>query len=135
MTAPEPNPPTYTAGLGEFIRAHRLYTGLVARGMARYLQLDRRDYQRIENGQDDCPPGLLDKLAVLVNKFDDDVAALISAAEREAADRGERTLTVTVSTDPREEWERCVTSKAAILLTDHDPLASDPAVQIVPVVT
>jgi len=124
------NPPTYTAGLGELIRSHRLYIGLVARGMAKHLQLDRRDYQRIENGQDDCPPGLLDKVGDLVDKFDNDVSVLIEAALRETITSGDPTVSLTVSDNPAAEWERCVVARAAVEAIDMDePLAILPVMQ------
>lgn len=126
MTAPTTetiNPPTYTAGLGELIRAQRLYIGLIPRGMAHQLRMDRRDYQRIENGQDDCPPGLLDKMAASVEEFDARVDAILAAGERAGAPQR-----LEVNTDPRYEWERCVISRAAV-----EGLQMDPPVIIMPV--
>lgn len=110
----EQNPPTYTAGLGEWIRAQRLYTGLSQRGMAKHLgDMDRRSYQRIENGQDDCPPGLLDTVHELLNKFDAEVSTVSDAAVQEQGGGTAKAL-VQVPSDPREEWTRCVVSRAAV---------------------
>ena len=52
-------PATYTHGLGELIRAHRLYMCLSKDDMAARLKMNPRTYDRIESGQRDCPPGLL----------------------------------------------------------------------------
>lgn len=123
LTATTQNPPTYAAGLGELIRAQRLYMGLVARGMAHQLRMDRRDYQRVENGQDECPPGLLDKIAACVEEFDLRVDAILAAAER-----GGVPLRLQVSTDPRQELDRCVVGRAAV-----EGLQLDPPVIIMPV--
>lgn len=123
LTAITPNPPTYAAGLGELIRAQRLYTGLVARGMAHKLKMDRRDYQRVENGQDECPPGLLDKIAAVVDEFNQRVDAMLDAAER-----GGAPVRLQVATDPSQEWERVVIGRAAV-----EGLQLDPPVIIMPV--
>lgn len=115
------NPPDYSPGLGELIRSNRTYIGLVHRGMAKQLGLDRRDYQRIENGDDDCPPGLLDKIDEVVANFETDVTAVIEAACRELGidpdnipEKIPGRVKLLVSTDPREEWQRCVVNRATI---------------------
>lgn len=104
----EKNPPVYTAGLGELIRASRLYIGLSKDGMARKLGMTDRSYERIESGERDCPPGLLDSVDALMDAFDDDVFNLI----RSATDAGDKV--VEVSTEPRQEWHRCVVGRAAV---------------------
>ncbi|AGS81502.1 helix-turn-helix DNA-binding protein [Mycobacterium phage Holeinone] len=112
---PTKEPADYTDGLGELMRAKRLYIGLSQRGMAKHLSdMDRRSYQRIENGQDAMPPGLMTTVDTLVDKFDSEVDSVISAAEREHEARGGRYLEVTVPRDPRQEWERCVVARAAV---------------------
>ena len=103
-----PNPDTYTPGLGEFIRAARLYIGLSKDGMAHRLSMSDRSYERIESGERDCPPGLLDTIDVVMDAFDTEVGALIA----DATDTGDKV--VPVSTDPREEWFRCVVGRAAV---------------------
>lgn len=119
MSEITPNPPGYTAGLGELIRAQRLYIGISQRGMAKHLNdMDRRSYQRIENGQDDCPPGLLDTTAALLDEFDKQVAAVQEAADYELANDlahvVDGKVKLTVPSDPREEWQRCVIARAAV---------------------
>lgn len=116
MTTTEQNPPTRTAGLGELMRAKRLYTGLSQRGFAKHLNdMDRRSYQRYETGQDDMPPGLLDTVDALLDDFDSQVAAVIEAADREIAETNATgLLPVFVPTDPRQEYERCIVARAAV---------------------
>lgn len=114
MTTPL-RPTDYTEGLGELIRAHRVYVGLSQRAMAARLNKDRRDYQRIENGRDACPPGLLGQVEAMSDLFDTTVDALINRA---AAEGGAE---VEVDTDPRWEWERNVAGRAALFTsTDVD---------------
>ena len=104
----EKNPDTYTPGLGELIRASRLYIGLSKDGMSHRLGMSDRSYERIESGERDCPPGLLDSIDALMDKFDTEVGELIS----DATAVGDKI--VPVSTEPREEWFRCVVGRAAI---------------------
>lgn len=110
MTAPAPRQPQeYTYGLGEIIRSHRLYTGLSQRAMADRLEKDRRDYQRIENGRDACPPGLLTTVEQMTDSFDQQVDAVIEAARRNGG------VDIAIDTSPRWEWERNVAGRAALL--------------------
>lgn len=102
------NPDTYTPGLGEVIRASRLYLGLSKDGMAHQLKMSDRSYERIESGERDCPPGLLDSIDALMDTFDDAVFELIA----DATATGDKI--VDVSTAPREEWHRCVVGRAAV---------------------
>ena len=112
-------PPDYAHGLGELIRAHRLYLGLSQRGMAKNLgDMDRRSYQRIETGQDPCPPGLIDTVRDLVAKFEDEVDAVIDAATTELDRKYGPTVDVAskvlAPSDPRRDWQRCVVGRAAV---------------------
>jgi transcriptional regulator with XRE-family HTH domain len=102
------NPDAYTAGLGELVRASRLYLGLSKDGMAHRLNMSDRSYERIESGERDCPPGLLDSIDAVMDAFDDEVFRLIA----DATASGDKV--VEVSTDPREEWHRCVVGRAAV---------------------
>lgn len=103
-----PNPPTYTEGLGEVIRALRNYTGMSKVGMAIKLGMARRSYQRIENGDDPCPPGLLDTIGEIIDQFDREVEEAL-ALVGSGMDVG-----VPVSDDPREEWRRAVIGRASV---------------------
>jgi transcriptional regulator with XRE-family HTH domain len=114
MTTPQPA--DYTHGLGEIIRSHRLYTGLSQRSMADRLGKDRRDYQRIENERDACPPGLLTKVENMSDAFDQQVDAVIEAARKNGG------AEILIDTAPRWEWERNVAGRAA-LLCSVDPEA------------
>lgn len=116
MTDTTKNPADYTDGLGELLHAKRLYTGLSQRGFAKHLNdMDRRSFQRIENGQDAMPPGLLDTADDLLDRFDTQVAAVQEAADRERLETATAgLLPVFVPADPRQEWERCVVARAAV---------------------
>lgn len=102
-----PNPPTYTHGLQETIRAHRLYMGLSKDGMAVQLKMNGRTYDRIESGDRDCPPGLIDSINAVVSRFDDEVDAWITKAQDDP-------VKVHVPNDPRQEWQRAVLGRAAV---------------------
>lgn len=97
-------PATYTHGLGELIRAHRLYMCLNKDDMAARLKMNPRTYDRIENGQRDCPPGLLDSIREVVAAFEADVDALAEA------DPG----TVRVRDGQKDAWLRAVAGRAAV---------------------
>ncbi|QFP94662.1 HTH DNA binding protein [Mycobacterium phage LilMcDreamy] len=108
------NPETYTTGLGEAIAAHRAYMGLSQRGMARRLGTDRRDYQRIEQGRDACPPGFLDKVTTLVDHFDNAVDSLIEHARERGGAEFE------VRREAEAEWERNIAYRALVLGSASD---------------
>lgn len=113
------NPETHTAGLGETVKAYRLYLGLSQRSMAERTGKDRRDYQRIENGTDRCPPGYLDTLEALTDEFDAHVDALLEVAVREDG----LNLQIDYS-DPALEWERLVAGRARVIAPSLDPTPS-----------
>ncbi|CAM3162420.1 endonuclease/exonuclease/phosphatase family protein [Mycobacterium intermedium] len=101
-------PSEYTYGLGELIRAHRLYMGLSKDGMAKQLGMRDDSYDPIENGRAACPPGLLETIDSIMRRFDQEVQALVARAN----DKCE--IKVEVSRQPSEEWRRCVVGRAAI---------------------
>ncbi|UYL88150.1 helix-turn-helix DNA binding domain protein [Gordonia phage Evaa] len=101
------NPETYTSGLGELVRAYRQYLGITQLGMALKLGMAKRSYQRIETGQDDCPPGLIDSIETIVTAFETEVEQII-----ESTGSG-MDIEVAVSADPRQEWHRAVVGRAA----------------------
>ena len=103
----EQKPETYTKGLGELIRAHRFYVGISEYTMARLLGKDRRDYQRIENGRDACPPGMLTRVEALSKKFDDDVDKVVAATYDQGG-------VLDLIVDPGNEWDRLVAGRAAV---------------------
>ena len=108
-------PAEHTYGLGELIRAYRMYIGLNQREMAVKLGKSRRDYQRIESGQDKCPPGLLSKVEELADQFDALVGRIIEAAERDE----DQQTNVEVSSGPGWEWERLAAGRAAVITADE----------------
>ena len=101
MNATMPNPPNYTSGLGETIRAHRLYMGLSREAMAAHLGMADRSYARIESNQRDCPPGLIDTLHAMADRFDADVVAARSCDQLELS-------------QDADEWTRAVAGRAAV---------------------
>ncbi|QHB37349.1 HTH DNA binding protein [Mycobacterium phage BirdsNest] len=116
-------PETYTHGLGEHIRALRLYIGLSQRDMADRMGKDRRDYQRIENGRDACPPGLLGMIEELADAFAYQVERVCDEAEKHADEHG-TPLVIEVIEDgsPGKEWERLVAGRAAVETSADAPI-------------
>lgn len=105
--------PEYTEGHGELIRALRLYTGLSQREMARRIGRERRDYQRIENGQDACPAEFLAAMQKMANQFDNAVDVVIAAAEQMRSE-GRGFVHLQVLGDDFAAWERAVVGRAAV---------------------
>ncbi|MBV9869123.1 MAG: helix-turn-helix transcriptional regulator [Frankiaceae bacterium] len=118
------NPETYTEGLGEIIRAHRLFIGLSQRDMAARVGKDRRDYQRIESGKDACPPGLLGQVETLSDAFAYQVETVLDLAEKHAQEHDGEALELAVITDgtPGQEWERLVAGRAAVETSESAPV-------------
>ena len=116
------NPADYTHGLGELIRAHRLFIGLSQRDMAARLGKDRRDYQRIEQGRDACPPGLLGQIEELSDAFAYQVERVLDEADRRDPADGPLPLLVEVDGSPGKEWERLVAGRAAVEATENHPI-------------
>jgi len=96
-----PIPETYTSGLGETIRAYRLYMGLSRETLAAHLGMAVRSYARIESNQRDCPPGLIDTLHTMADRFDAEVTA---ARSRNQLELGQ----------DADEWTRAVAGRAAV---------------------
>ena len=82
MTAP--NPPDFTEGLGELVRAYRRYTGLSQRTFAERLGIAEKSLSDIEIGRRDTPKGFIDSCEAVVAKFDDEVERVIRQAEQMA---------------------------------------------------
>jgi len=110
------NPETYRTDLGQEITAHRAYMGLSQRGMARRLDVERRNYQRIEQGRDACPPGFLDKVNVLVDQFDAAVDSILDYA----AKQDDRTVNIEIQSAGCWEWERNVAYRAHVVSAWQD---------------
>lgn len=110
------NPPEYAQGLGELIRAHRLYMGLTKDGMANKLGMSDRSYERIESGERDCPPGLIDHIDAVVDAFDTEVETAITQSEAmlAGADNTDDVVRIELRSHPRNEWIRAVIGRAAI---------------------
>jgi transcriptional regulator with XRE-family HTH domain len=112
--APVLRPETYTDGLGELIRSYRLYLGLTQRAMADRVNKNMRDYQRIENGQEACPPGFLGIVEALADVFEVHVDAVIDAAKEQGGIR------IEADSDPAYEWERSVAGRAGVVVATLD---------------
>lgn len=104
-----PNPEVYTEGLGELIRAKRLYTGLSKDGFAKQLGMADRSYERIEDGTAPTPPGLLDSVERVLDRFDHEVVAVVGTLPSD-----ESVITMNVDDRPRNEWNRAVVARAAV---------------------
>lgn len=111
MTRPL-SPTVYTEGLGEALRAHRLYIGLSQKDMAERMGKDRRDYARIEANRAACPPGLLSRIEELSDAFAQQVDAVLDQAEKTP---GGITVAVVVNSgQPWDEWYRLVAGRAMV---------------------
>jgi transcriptional regulator with XRE-family HTH domain len=108
------NPAEYTHGLSELIRAHRLYMGLTKDGMASKLGMADRSYERIESGERDCPPGLLDHIDRVVDEFDTEVDKAIAMADEMLVGKEDDVVRIELKSHPRNEWVRAVIGRAAI---------------------
>lgn len=108
-------PPERTEGLGELVRALRLYTGLSQREITRKIKMDRRTYQRVENGQEPCPAGFIDTMRELADEFDKHVDAAIAAASGlVAANTTGDAIKIEVRDGDEHVWERAVIGRAAV---------------------
>lgn len=113
-------PAVRTAELGELIRAHRLYVGLSQRDMADRLKFDRRDYQRIESGRNNCPVGFLSKVEALTDEFDTAVDTIIEYAIEHGG------VDIKIETEGW-DWERNIAGRAAMLADADDEI---PAIKL-----
>lgn len=112
MTAPARTrkPETPTHGLGEIIRAHRLFIGLSRESMAERVGKNAKHYQEIEDEYIPCPVGLLGQVERLADNFGIAVDLILSyAAKNHGA-----TLVVKVTDQPGDEWDRLVAGRAAV---------------------
>lgn len=98
------NPPDYTDGLGELIRAYRTYMGISTRVLAQRVGMSERSLSDIEIDRRSCPPGLITSIIEVVEQFETDVQATIDLG------RGR----LNVSADPDGVWERAVIGRAAV---------------------
>lgn len=108
----EKRPATHSWGWGEQIRALRLYMGLSQRDLAARTGKDRRDFQRIENGQDKCPPGLVSQIEELADAFAYQVERVIEDAEKQTD--GPLELAVSIDGSQGSEWDRLVAGRAYV---------------------
>jgi len=110
-------PPEYTDGWGELIRAHRSYIGVSQRTMAEKLKMNERSLSDIEVGRRSCPPGFLNAVQEVSQDFYSDVAKLIKTADaalEESDCEDEFWFEVPTTDNPHREWCRAVVSRAAV---------------------
>lgn len=108
------NPPTYTDGRSELVIAYRRSIGISKLGMSKRIEMAPRSYERIENGERPIPPGFIDTLERVLVEFDQDVQRIIDANDKLVAANGPQVMTLHVSSEPRDEWNRAVIGRAAI---------------------
>ena len=110
-----PNPPDYTDGLGELIRAHRLYLGLSQRTLADHLGMKEKSLSDIEVGRRGCPRGFIDTMERVADEFDAEVKATIEKAKTMLASASAHgSERVEVDGEPSREWNRAVIGRAAV---------------------
>lgn len=115
------NPPDFTSGLGETVRAHRLYTGLSREGFAKACGLGRvESLKDIETERRRAPAGFLDTVAEVVDRFDAEVDDEIKMAEL----NGVTPVLREVSDHPMREWHRAVVSRACVVSKAITPVLS-----------
>lgn len=108
----------YVHGLGEVIRAARMYTALSKGGFAAKLGMAERSYQRMERGERPVPPGLIATLDAVLDEFDTAVELLIERATRSGD------LVIDVTDEPAGEWHRAVVGRACIESRRITPILS-----------
>lgn len=108
----------YVHGLGEVLRAARLYVGLSKGGFATKLGMAERSYVRMERGERPIPPGLLDTVDTVLDEFDSAVGLMVERATRSGD------LTVAVTSDHDAEWHRAVVGRACIESRRITPILS-----------
>lgn len=110
-------PPEYTDGWGELIRAHRSYIGVSQRTMAEKLKMNERSLSDIEVGRRSCPPGFLNAVQEVSQDFYSDVAKLIEKADAALEDSNAAPdvwFEVPTTDNPQREWCRAVVARAAV---------------------
>jgi transcriptional regulator with XRE-family HTH domain len=108
----------HLTGLGEVLRAARLYLGLSKTGIALKLSMAERSYTRMERGERPIPAGVLESLDEAMDEFDTAVELLIERATRSGD------LRIDVTTEPEGEWHRAVVGRACIESRRITPILS-----------
>jgi hypothetical protein len=108
----------YVEGMGEVLRAARLYVGMSKGGFAAKLGMAERSFVRMERGERPIPPGLFDTVDAVLDVFDTAVELVIKRATRS----GDLTIDVTDAGDG--EWHRAVVGRACIESRRITPILS-----------
>jgi transcriptional regulator with XRE-family HTH domain len=107
-------PEDYADGWGELIRAHRAYIGVSQRTMATKLNMSERSLSDIEIGRRSCPPGFLNAVQEITQRFYDSVTLMRRHADDALNDAEFEFYEIPVFIDPKMEWERAVIDRAAV---------------------
>ena len=110
----DPNPTEWTAGLGELVRAHRLYCGISQRTMAARLAMGEKSLSDIEIERRDIPRGFLPSEEAVVSHFVRQVDEVIAQAEMMLRGSDEDVVYFPVSESAIDEWARSVIGRAAV---------------------
>jgi hypothetical protein len=108
----------YVEGMGEVLRAARLYVAMSKGGFATKLGMAERSFVRMERGERPIPPGLLDTVDTVLDEFDTAVELLTERATRS----GDLTIEVTATVEG--EWHRAVVGRACIESRRITPILS-----------
>lgn len=106
--------PGWTEGLGELVRAHRLYTGLSPRAFADECGIREQSLIDIETGRRDTPDGLMQTVEKVVERFDDEVEQVVRRAEEMLVGKEDATVHLEVTDEYGKEWQRAVVGRAAV---------------------
>lgn len=108
----------YITGLGEVLRAARLYVAMSKAGFAAKLGMAERSFVRMERGERPIPPGLLDTVDAVMDEFDTAVDLIVERATRSGD------LVIEVHDTDDGEWHRAVVGRAWIESRRITPILS-----------
>jgi transcriptional regulator with XRE-family HTH domain len=112
---PEPRPTGYTDGLGGYVLARRLYTGLSQFGFALRCGMKRQtSISDIETGRRRTPAGFLDTVDAVVETFDADVETCIKTAEGMLVHEDSDVVHIEIGDSARDEYRRAVLCRASV---------------------
>lgn len=107
---PTPRPAAYSEGYGELVRAYRYYMGVSQRTLAEKIGIGERSLADIETGRRACPPGFLDSVQKVIDRFNDTVRDLTVEADDWAATHNDELV---IEVNSRDDWNRAVVGRSA----------------------
>lgn len=108
-------PEDFTEGLGELVRQMRAYLGVSQRTFGDLVGCSERSVSDIEIGRRDTPRGFITSCEAVLTKFDADVDAATTQAEKMLDGDEESVVNITVNDEPETEYHRAVFGRAAVL--------------------